>query len=280
MRKLPTFILLSLFFFLFVPRVFASDVVLNEFFPNPPGSSESDAEWIELYNSTSSSIDISGWKLDDDPSSAQAEYVIPSGTSVGPAGFLVFESSITGIQLSNSGDSVRLLGTDGTEVDTYTYDSSVAEDVSIGRSVNGGGSWTSCATPTKGSSNNCPLPTPTATSTPSPTPSPTQAPTPTKTPTPAGIPTPIPTSTTQTLTKTPTPTKKATPTPTSQPSALGETTQSAEVLSAVDELQESTPAGSLTQSLMIAFLFIGLGLALLAFLFIWKKRKIIVPEEK
>ncbi|MBI3253624.1 MAG: lamin tail domain-containing protein, partial [Nitrosopumilales archaeon] len=39
-------------------------VVINEIDINPPGDdSKSISEWVELYNPTSSSIDIGGWSI-------------------------------------------------------------------------------------------------------------------------------------------------------------------------------------------------------------------------
>lgn len=122
------------------------------------------------------------------------------------------------------------------------------------------------------------IPTPTPTS----SPTPISAPTPTKTPTPVNTPTVAPTLTLPPAEPSSGPVSRKSsslaPTPTSEPSTLGETTKSAEVLSAVDLVPEAegTPTGSGSQRiLIISLLFIGLGLALLSLVFIWKKRKAI-----
>jgi len=38
-------------------------------------------DWIELYNTGSSTVDLSGWFLTDDPSEPQ-QWQIPAGTSI------------------------------------------------------------------------------------------------------------------------------------------------------------------------------------------------------
>ena len=46
----------------------ASHIVINEVESNPPGNdnSNSDIEWVELYNPSSKDVDLSGWTLKDD----------------------------------------------------------------------------------------------------------------------------------------------------------------------------------------------------------------------
>ena len=39
-----------------------SDVKINEIMYNPPGT-DTDLEWIELYNNDTTAIDITGWKF-------------------------------------------------------------------------------------------------------------------------------------------------------------------------------------------------------------------------
>jgi regulation of enolase protein 1 (concanavalin A-like superfamily) len=61
-------------------------VVINEILPH----SENPAvpQFIELYNHSSASVDVSGCILTDDPTTNK--FVIPSGTVMGPAGFVSF----------------------------------------------------------------------------------------------------------------------------------------------------------------------------------------------
>ncbi|MCH7732798.1 MAG: lamin tail domain-containing protein [Candidatus Marinimicrobia bacterium] len=91
--------------------------------------SSTDEEWIELYNTTDSDIDISGWYITDDdvyPAAGEGDVVIPSGTTLPAGGFLVISwidlTDITGEvicdpssgyrtsgpRLSNDGDNIAL----------------------------------------------------------------------------------------------------------------------------------------------------------------------------
>lgn len=213
-----------LLFFIIKTPVFAGDVVINEFLPNPSGPTSEDTEWIELYNTTTISVDLSGWQIDDIAGGGTSPYTLPSGTVILGNSFLVFEKSATNVGLNNGGDSVRLISATGIEVDIFSY-TSTTEDVSYGRQNDGSSQWITFSSPTKGSSNNTSAPAPTATLAPSPTVVPTETPMPTKTPTP---------------TKIPTPTKTPTPVPTSK-----QATQPSSILTVVpSEFPTSVVAGS------------------------------------
>ena len=132
-NKLPGFILtltllIGLCAGMFAPRVEkvdasplaanALDVIINEVAWGGTAASASD-EWIELYNTTSSSIDLTNWKivvLDGTP----ATITIPSGT-IPPNGYFLLEraekavNDLTanyvygGSNLSNTGETITLL---------------------------------------------------------------------------------------------------------------------------------------------------------------------------
>lgn len=173
--KITIFIPFSILFLLFTSYVYASgDVVINEFLPNPSGPSNEDTEWIELYNASPSTVDLSGWKLDDIDNGGSSPYVIASGMSIPASGFLYFEKSQTNVGLNNTGDTVRLIDLSGSVVDSYSY-SSTTEDVSIGRTSDGGGLFATCQSSTKNATNACSEPTPTPTSAPTPSLTPTVA---------------------------------------------------------------------------------------------------------
>lgn len=61
-------------------------------------------EWIELYNTTGSDIDLSGWTIVDD---GIETYTITSGT-ISAGGFFLIEDSVIPISLGNTGDSLIL----------------------------------------------------------------------------------------------------------------------------------------------------------------------------
>lgn len=90
---------------------FPSDVVINEFLPDPPDGEE---EWIELYNNTQKEIDLTGWYIEEG-SGAQT---FLSGKIL-PRGFFVVEK-IKGY-LNNSGDIIFLKDKTGKIIDKVTY---------------------------------------------------------------------------------------------------------------------------------------------------------------
>ena len=181
--------LLFLFCFSFAKPSFAADILINEFVPNP-GTGNS--EWVEFYNTTNSTIDLSDYFFDDDTSfdsdSGSSSKIALSGL-LSPLQTCFWEMSSF---LNNNGDSPALFKMgNGTPLDIYTYSSSSAE-LSYAR-IPDGGSWNFNQTPSK-SSNKCidsaPTPIPTPISTPTPTLSPQN--TPTSNPTPTKSPTPTP----------------------------------------------------------------------------------------
>lgn len=248
-------------FLTLVPPVFAG-VTINEVLPNPSGPSSEDTEWIELFNSDGIPVDMTGWKLDDEDGGSSV-YIIASGSGIVASGFLVFEKSITNIALNNTGDTVRLINPAGDIVDSHTY-AGTDEDISIGRTSDGAGSWTTCAISTKGASNNCALPT----ATPVPTSTPTK--TPTKTPTATASPTSTPT-------KTPMPTNSATPTPTvvEEVESAPELEPSSIVLGTTNATDSPKDTNKL-KVLAVASAFVGAGLALIAGVLVWQKRNAIL----
>lgn len=130
--------------------VSADAVVINEFLPAP--SSTYTEEWIELYNPTSSTLDLSGYKLDDITSGGTSAFTIPSGTTIPANGFIVFYASTTNIALNNGGDTCNFLSPSNQVLDSKIY-TSIAYDTSIARETDGGSTWVTDDTPTPNESN-------------------------------------------------------------------------------------------------------------------------------
>lgn len=197
--KIILVILFAFEYFLFSSLVKATDqnLVLNEIMAKP----DDDTEWIEIYNPTDQTIDLTGWQIKDGNTSSTDDLSLSS--QIGPLEFKVFEH-IKGWLNDSGGETVILLN-NTTSVDSYSYNTAT-QGKTFGRQPDGD-SWENNLTPTKGTSNGVP-PTPTPIPTDSPPPTPTDEPTPTRTPTPTKTPAP---------TKTPTPTKKPTVTPTKSP---------------------------------------------------------------
>ena len=260
--------------FIVCPKGVYAQVVINEF------SSNSNPEWVELYNTGASDIDITGWSLSD---ASQPPQILSGIISTG--GFFIFEKS-AGWLNNSGGDTITLKDSADVVVDTLNYGSSDAlgtpdSDESVGRIPDGSENWANNLLWTKGSVNPTPSPTPTPTPTPSPTPAPTNTPTPTTSPTPVSTSTPTP-KPIITPTKTPTPTKVAATSEVNQEGSSGSSDASTlGILGLMDELNqspESTSEGKSNKSLPVfAFVLIGLGVIFVGvslFVFLREKRSI------
>lgn len=116
----------------FVRPVAAStygEVVISEIMYDPATGGEENEEWVELYNPTTASIDISGWVLTDDntfPAVDEGQCTIPASTSIPAGGFVVISRAAIPVinteivctasgtyQLENVGDNLALFNTAG-----------------------------------------------------------------------------------------------------------------------------------------------------------------------
>jgi DNA/RNA endonuclease YhcR with UshA esterase domain len=121
---------------------------LNEFVSNPSDGSE----WVELYNNSSSSVDISGGYICDSRNTTSTCKLI-SGT-VSASGWLKLDL-LTSSYLNNEGDSVILKDPAGNIIDQVVYDENNAPDKgeSWARSVDGTGDWQLTTQITPGAAN-------------------------------------------------------------------------------------------------------------------------------
>lgn len=151
---LAVFLFLGMTFFIPLPvqatgtcALNTGQVVVNEIFP----SASNGVDWVELYNTTSSTLDLSYCYIDDIPGGGGSPIQIPAGTIIAPYGFWTMDRSS---YFNNGGDDVRLLLDDAaTVLDSYTY-TSTPYDVSWYR-LGDGGNWqaTTTSSPTKGATN-------------------------------------------------------------------------------------------------------------------------------
>jgi hypothetical protein len=95
------------------PNLPLGSVIINEVMAHSHALAP---DWIELYNTTGSDVNISGWYLSDSASSL-IKYKISNGTKIPAYGYIVFyedphfgvyHGNNTPFQLSESGDSVYL----------------------------------------------------------------------------------------------------------------------------------------------------------------------------
>ena len=139
----------------------ASPLVINEILADPPSDAEdstvgdangdgsrdgSEDEFIEIYNSASTPLDLSGYTIED---GFGLRHAIPSGTTLDPGvALIVFgggtpASSIPGVVqtasdgqlgLNNGGDTVTLKNASGGTIAEVTYGSEGGDDQSLVRS--------------------------------------------------------------------------------------------------------------------------------------------------
>lgn len=109
-------------------------------------------DWIEVYNSGTEDIDISGYILND-KATAEGGYAIPSGTIITAGGFYLVDANESGESISSGGEDVSLAEPDGTIIDhTVTPDMSNNVGLTWAREIDGDGEW-KVSSPTPGSSN-------------------------------------------------------------------------------------------------------------------------------
>ncbi|MBI4022006.1 MAG: lamin tail domain-containing protein [Candidatus Andersenbacteria bacterium] len=129
--------------------VYSAVLVINEFLPNPVGS-DSTGEFIEIKNTGSDSVDVSGWRLDDEDGGS-TPFTIPDGVSVAAGAVRSWLRSDTKLALNNDGDTVRLLDPAGVVKSSFSYADTVPEGQSYNRTA--AGEWRLSTTVTAGAEN-------------------------------------------------------------------------------------------------------------------------------
>ena len=106
----------------------ASSVVINEVDINPPGDDfKKISEWVELYNPTSESIDLSGWKIAS-TTGIKKTLTLPAGTTINPQQFLTY--SYQPIWFSDASETVELRDKTGTVIDKTPRMTDLSNDFS------------------------------------------------------------------------------------------------------------------------------------------------------
>lgn len=145
-----------------VGEAMASDVVINEFMAsNDTTVADQDDEfddWIELYNTTSTDIDLTGYFLSDNAENLD-KYDIPDGTMIPANGYLMVWADEDGMQdglhanfkLSAGGEELFLVNPDTVVIDEITFGEQQT-DVAYARTPNGTGEF-AFKVPTFGTNN-------------------------------------------------------------------------------------------------------------------------------
>ncbi|WP_456437782.1 lamin tail domain-containing protein [Psychroserpens sp.] len=153
--------------FMFIPPLF-SQVIINEYSAsNLEGYTDNyDAQedWIELYNTGSSSVNIGGYHLSDSETNSD-KWEIPSGITIPANGYLKFwcsgRNEVSGTdyhtnfklkQTKVDTETIVFADSDGTILDSILLQKTQLEH-SMGRSPNGSSTWKIFTSPTLASAN-------------------------------------------------------------------------------------------------------------------------------
>ncbi|GEM_PF-356046 len=127
------------------------------------GPDETYPDWIELFNASNETINLSGMYLTDS-STNPTKCRFPEGVTITPRGYLLIwadnsseQSSLhTGFALNANGEEICLFASDGeTLIDSISFDKQLS-DVSYGRFPDGGSHWEHFLKATPGWGNNKP----------------------------------------------------------------------------------------------------------------------------
>ncbi len=136
-------------------------IVINEFMANPDGDDDAtmpNGEWIELFNSGGSSLDISGWRLYD--AAGAFVPIIPANvlggsTTISSGGYLIVFRNSYSFSLNNTTpETIGLYSGTNSDplIDSVSYSGSI-EDRTWARLPNGTGDFTNDHEPKPGGPN-------------------------------------------------------------------------------------------------------------------------------
>jgi len=150
--------------------LFSQNIVINEVQANNiktyqgPFVHNPYIDWIELKNNTSSTINIGGYFLSDDPSDVE-KWSFPSGTIIPPNGYFIVSAGGPDVSpvftpigafglnaefsLSFSGETILLSAANGSLMDSLSYET-LPNDISYGKLSDGSYSLMSNPTPESG----------------------------------------------------------------------------------------------------------------------------------
>ncbi|MBD3311330.1 MAG: PKD domain-containing protein [Candidatus Magasanikbacteria bacterium] len=119
------------------------NIEISEFIPNPAGVDS--YEFIEIYNSGETAIDLDGLLLDDEDGGSKP-FPIPFGIIIEPGQYLAFFREETKISINNTNDKIRLLLPNELVIKEVEFEKSY-EGQSYALSKDGNRYWTSVPTP-------------------------------------------------------------------------------------------------------------------------------------
>jgi hypothetical protein len=120
---------------------------ISELLPNPAEpQTDSEDEFVELYNSNNASFDLSGFKIEVG-SSTKHDYTFPDGTIIPAKSFRAFFSEDTSLSLSNSGGQAWLLDPAGNVISQTDPYGTAKDGQTWALGPDGKWYWTMTATP-------------------------------------------------------------------------------------------------------------------------------------
>jgi hypothetical protein len=122
------------------------DIDINELFVDPSSpQTDTNDEFIELYNPNPVPADISGYQLESGTTTIY-KHTFAAGTVLPPLGYYTLYSKDTTLSLTNSGGRVSLYGFDGVELETIIYPEA-KQGESWSKNIIGVWEWTTTVTP-------------------------------------------------------------------------------------------------------------------------------------
>jgi uncharacterized protein YdeI (BOF family) len=126
--------------------IYSDGIIINEILPDPEGD-DATAEFIELKNIGSESVNLKNWKVGDLSSTYTISLDDFTSTEIPAGGYFVIYRNISGIALNNTGgDQVKLFQPDGNLLDSVSYTGTAPEGQSY-NFYNNSWSWSTTITP-------------------------------------------------------------------------------------------------------------------------------------
>ena len=156
MKKKYLLLFVSLSAFFMLQSGFAQTPVINELYSR---GTAVELDWIEIYNPTASSIDITGYKIYDSGgfNGTKPKKLFPGGSVIPANGVLVIVTDDTdpsGFGLSSSGEKVWFEDASGTLLDSVDLIAITDTATSYGRMPDGSANWQILNPRTRGTLNN------------------------------------------------------------------------------------------------------------------------------
>jgi hypothetical protein len=143
----------------FINELLAGNASTNSW-TDPNDGQEKFDDWFELYNNSTSEVDLSGWGATDGLDEGKTPWRFPAGTRIAARGYLLVwaseaDAGAPGLhadfKLSKDGETLHLLNADDSPADVVTFGPQT-DDVAWARKPDGGSAWAQ-AEPSPGAAN-------------------------------------------------------------------------------------------------------------------------------